>query len=152
MHVKDQTRTPHGNLLAPGRSRSLGPVSDIQPPRAASSDPQRAFREAVLKKIRADLAAEEALADLARVEVLPRLRTIIATARADGVCREVWLFGSFAWGRPGPDSDLDLLVEGDADELAWRISRELVRAVDAWRLDDAPPSLVARARSEGIAL
>src|SRR5690606_5986689 len=102
-------------------------------------------------RIRAELAAEEALAELARVEVLPRLREIVAAARADGVCGEVWLFGSFACGRPGTDSDLDLLVDGDADELAWRISRELLRAVDAWRLDDAPPSLIARARSEGIA-
>ena len=76
----------------------------------------------------------------------------MSAARAEDVCGEVLFFGSCAWGQPTEQSDVDLLVAGDADELAWRLAQAIACEVDAWRVEDAPPTLVARARAEGIAL
>lgn len=113
---------------------------------------QIAFRDAVRAKIRRDLAAEAATSERLRNDRVPHLREVIAAARAEGLCRGVWLFGSYAWGQPTERSDIDLLVDGDADEIAWRVSRALDCEVDGWPLTAAPAELVARARSEGIAL
>lgn len=122
-------------------------------PSTAATDPQLGtFRAAVLAKIRRDLADEAAATERLRAELLPRLRALVAAARADGVCDEVVLFGSYAWGRPTDRSDVDLLVAGDATELAWRVSRALGCEVDAWRLEDAPETLVARAQADGVTL
>ena len=121
-------------------------------PEHALSPDARLFRDSVLRKIRADVAAEAARAEALRAEVAPRLGAIVAAARADGVCGEVWLFGSFASGAPRDASDVDILVAGNADELAWRIGSALGRRVDAWRLEEAPEGLVTRARDTGVRL
>lgn len=123
-----------------------------QAPAPPSSPPHAAFRDAVLAKIRRDLAAEAEVSERLRSERLPRLSEIVAAARDEGICREVFLFGSYAWGNPTARSDLDLLVAGDADELAWRVGSALGCEVDAWELDRAPPALIERARTEGISL
>ena len=126
-------------------------MSDGAP--APSMDPLLvAFRDAVRRKIRADLDAEAAVSARLRAERIPQIREVVAGARAEGVCTRVWLFGSYAWGAPTEASDVDVLVEGDADEVAWRLTRSLGCEVDAWRLTDAPASLAARPMSDGIAL
>lgn len=111
-----------------------------------------AFREAVRAKIRRDLRDEAARAEALRRAVLPVLRREVETARTQGLCRRVWLFGSFAWGRPSDRSDLDLLVEGDEDEIAWRVSRACRREVHVIAFDRAPGTLRKRALAEGLSL
>ena len=110
------------------------------------------FRAAVLAKIRGDLAEEAVTSARLLDQRLAQLRPLVSAARAEGVCGEVLLFGSCGWGQPTEQSDVDLLVAGDADELAWRLAQAIDCEVDAWRVEDAPPALVARARAEGIAL
>src|SRR3989344_3958493 len=39
--------------------------------------------------------------------------------------QKVILFGSYAWGKPGPDSDLDLLVIKDIKKPRLELEREL---------------------------
>ena len=120
---------------------------------ASSPAPELAqFRAAVLAKIRRDLAEEAATSARLREQRLAQLLPLVSAARAEGVCGVVLLFGSYAWGQPTEQSDLDLLVEGDADELAWRVSHAIGCEVDAWRVADAPSALALRARSEGISL
>lgn len=139
------------SLRPAGASRSLRVMSEA--PRTAPTDPSHeAFREAVLAKIRRDLEAEARTSARLRTERLSLLRGLVLSARADGVCGEVVLFGSYAWGQPTERSDVDLLIEGDTRELAWRVGRTLGCEVDAWRIQDAPETLVERARAEGIAL
>ena len=72
--------------------------------------------------------------------------------RGAGHCGRVWLFGSFAWGRPGERSDIDLLVEGDDGEVAWEVSRACHREVHAIALQRAPDSLRERVLAEGVLL
>ena len=78
--------------------------------------------------------------------------------------RRVVLFGSHAWGHPGPDSDYDLLVlvrgEEDVRRLAGRIRRALrgipaafdivVRDVDVWqKWAQTPLTLEYRVEHDG---
>lgn len=111
-----------------------------------------AFRARVDATIAADIAREEAAAEVLRAAVVPVVRAVVARARDEGVCRRVWLFGSFAWGQPSEGSDIDLLVEGDEDELAYRVGAATLRAVHALDLDAAPASLRDRCTSDGVAL
>jgi predicted nucleotidyltransferase len=113
-----------------------------------------AFRRRVLEVIQADLDREAAEAEALRAELLPKVGEAVRAARAGGRCGRVWLFGSFAWGRPGGRSDVDLLVEGcaDPDALAAEIWRAVDRPVHVLQAPEAPESLVERARREGCPL
>ncbi|MBI5220386.1 MAG: nucleotidyltransferase domain-containing protein [Candidatus Liptonbacteria bacterium] len=42
--------------------------------------------------------------------------------------QKIILFGSYAWGKPGPDSDVDLLVVKEVDDTR-RLAREIDGAV-----------------------
>ncbi len=112
----------------------------------------RAFRAAVDRKIAADIAAEAAAADALRREILPLVRAAVAEVRQTGACQRVWLFGSFAWGEPIAESDIDVLVEGDADEVGYQIGKATRREVHAIALAEAPPSLVERCLADGVSL
>lgn len=111
-----------------------------------------AMRERVRAKIRNDIAREVAAADALRAAVVPIVATTVATAREAGHCQRVWLFGSFVWGRPTDASDIDLLVEGDADEVAYHVGRATSRDVHAHALATAPASLVERCVADGLVL
>lgn len=86
-----------------------------------------------------------------RGEVVPAVRACLATLRQAGRCRRAWLFGSYAWGQPTGRSDVDLLVEGAAApfSVAAEVGRATGRMVHVVPLEDAPASLVDRARTEG---
>jgi predicted nucleotidyltransferase len=111
-----------------------------------------AFRRRVDETIARRLEEEARASESLRTSVLAELKPEIERARADGVCGRVWLFGSFAWGEPRSDSDLDLLVEGDDAEIGWRVSRACRREVHVIREADAPLSLRSRVFEEGIPL
>jgi hypothetical protein len=83
------------------------------------------FREAVRRKIARDLEEESAAGAALRRRVLPAVARAVAEARAQGRCREAWLFGSYVWDTPRERSDVDLLVAGcdDAMELAGDVGR-----------------------------
>ena len=53
-----------------------------------------------------------------------------------------WLIGSLAWGRFGPTSDADVVVEGvsaeDIDTLWGRLGADLPVELDLLRLEDLP--------------
>jgi predicted nucleotidyltransferase len=82
-----------------------------------------------------------------------RLPAVAAHLRALGAT-DVVLFGSLAEGRFREDSDVDLAVRG----LDWRtVLGESVRCadlldrhVDLVRLEEAPPSLLARIAEVGV--
>lgn len=111
-----------------------------------------AFAARVRSVIRAQIAAEHAEAEALRARVVPLVREAVGAVRSAGHCREVWLFGSFAWGNPGARSDVDVLVVGDANEVGYAIGRATSREVHALGWDEAPPELRARATSEGLPL
>jgi predicted nucleotidyltransferase len=111
-----------------------------------------AFRRRIDEKIEADLRREHELSEQLRASLLPLLEREVALARAAGVCKRVWLFGSFAWGAPEPRSDIDLLVEGDDSALARRVEKALGREVHALGLQEAPAELVERALARGVVL
>lgn len=112
------------------------------------------FRARVIEKIQADLVREQAAADALRAEMGPRIAASVRTARQAGLCGRAWLFGSFSWGNPTANSDVDLLVEGctSPDGLAGRLWMELERPVHVVQLESAPQSLVERALGEGTPL
>lgn len=69
-------------------------------------------------------------------------RRIAAALNAE----KVILFGSYAWGVPRPDSDLDLLaVVPDAQEPLYRLARKAYRAL---RGLGVPVDVVIRTRSQ----
>lgn len=111
-----------------------------------------AMRRRARAKIAKDIAREVAAAEALRVAIIPVVRDTVASARHDGCCQRVWLFGSFVWGNPTDGSDIDLLVEGDADEVAYRVGLASSRDVHAHALDKAPAELVTRCLADGLAL
>jgi predicted nucleotidyltransferase len=113
-----------------------------------------AFRQRVLAGIQADLSREQAEESALRTAVTAATATVIAEARTRGSCGRAWLFGSFAWGRPEPRSDVDLLVEGcsDPDALAADVWTVINRPVHIVQLEKAPRSLAERVHRDGKAL
>jgi hypothetical protein len=123
---------------------------------ASLPDPQlvRAFRRAVLRHFEEQIAREGEEAEARRAAVVPLVRQSIARARDEGLCRSAWLFGSYAWGRPGERSDVDILVDDCLDP--FRVASLVARACgcDAHVVDwsDAPESLRLRVSAEGLPL
>lgn len=39
------------------------------------------------------------------------------------------LFGSYAWGKPGPDSDVDLFIVKETNHSSREMAREISRAI-----------------------
>lgn len=97
------------------------------------------FRQRVLEVIEEDLAREDAETEALRADVVGRAAEVLAAARAEGRCGKAWLFGSFAWGRPGKRSDVDVLVEDCAEPDAL--------AADLWRGTERPAHVVQRERA-----
>ena len=68
----------------------------------------------------------------------------------------IWLFGSLATGEVHAESDLDLAVEGLADDAYFQalgdLSRLLPCAIDLIRMEEAPQTLASRILDEGEAL
>jgi predicted nucleotidyltransferase len=126
---------------------------------AALKDPTRpeawaVFAAAVRRKIARDLEQEDATAAALRLTVLPLVAAAVASARQEGLCREVWLFGSFVWGAPTERSDVDLLVAGCDDPmlLAGVVGKAAARAVHVVRLESADAGLRERVLRDGRAL
>ncbi len=124
----------------------------MSPPSGESPELFATFRRAVLSKIRRDLVEERAAADSLRERIVPLVAEAVQSVRDEGRCGRAWLFGSFAWGNPHERSDIDLLVEGDDSEVAYRVGRACGRDVHALRFDEAPESLRQRCEAEGVAL
>jgi len=91
---------------------------------------------------------------LARLEPALRRAAILLRDRF-GAC-DVFLYGSFVWGRQGLASDIDLAVTGVEPrrqfEAIAAIGRLFDQPVDLLRIEDAPDSLRERIQSEGIRL
>lgn len=113
-----------------------------------------AFRRAVIAKIERDLAAEALEVTKIRERTLPLVRQSVEEARAQGLCGDVWLFGSFAWGQPSERSDVDLLLAAcrDPDSVAVVVGRCVRRDIHALRVEDAPDSLRERVFHDGVKL
>jgi hypothetical protein len=109
-----------------------------------------AFARTVRANIRRELADEAAQAESLRLRVVALVEQAVAEVRSQGIDLRAWLFGSFAWGKPGERSDIDILVDGPAlDELAWQIGRKCERMVHAVALGTAPASLRDRVLADG---
>ena len=106
-------------------------------------------RAAVEKAVTRKLAEEHAAADTRRAALLESLRPLALEAIARGLCRGVWLFGSFAWGHPGSASDVDLLVDGDADAVSVLLSEHLRLPLHVVAMQTAPDSLRERVLRDG---
>lgn len=114
----------------------------------------RALHHAVRRHLEQEIAQERAVAAARKVAVVPRVREGIAKARAEGLCRAAWLFGSYAWGEPGERSDVDVFVEGRADTMAIASIVGRACGLDVHVVDgaEAPESLKARVAAEGLPL
>jgi predicted nucleotidyltransferase len=114
----------------------------------------RAFGRAVRAHFEQEVAKELEQAEARRKVVLPCLRSALADARSQGLCGDAWLFGSYAWGRPGERSDIDLLVDGCADPfvVASVVGRACGLDVHVIELTEAPVSLKERVRADGVPL
>jgi len=145
----------HRSLEEATRWRASWTLSRLNSePRSPEAALLAAFRRAVRAKIEKDILREQADAAARREQTLPAIRRGLALARARGLCGAAWLFGSYAWGEPTAESDVDLLLDGceDPDGVAVLVGRETCTEVHAVELNHAPQSLVDRARREGLAL
>jgi len=105
---------------------------------------------------RARVGAQRAAAAERAAGLRERARAAARRLADEHGVRRVWLFGSLAWGQAHAGSDVDLLVEGLRPE-AWSAATALVEAevgaaVDLVRIEEAPPGLEARVRSQGVVL
>lgn len=137
--------------LACGDTR-CHPVS--MPPRLPDPDLLRAFGRAVRTHFENEVAEERKQAEARRDAVLPVVRSSIGRARAEGLCGDAWLFGSYAWGKPGERSDIDLLVDGCTDPfvVASVVGRACGLDVHVIELAEAPLSLKERVFENGVRL
>lgn len=55
-----------------------------------------------------------------------QLQEVVRTIVREHHPEKIILFGSWAWGEPGPDSDVDLFIVKDTD----RSTREVARDID----------------------
>ena len=140
------------------RTRLAGSDTSCDPqpmsPRLPDPDLVRAFARAVRAHFEEEVAKDREQAEARRTTVLPGVRSAIERARAEGMCDEVWLFGSYAWGEPGARSDVDLLVDGCADPfvVASLVGRACGLDVHVIDMSDAPASLKERVRKDGVPL
>ncbi len=111
----------------------------------------RKFRQAVHAKLTRDVETERAESEARRGQVLALLVPAIAEARDLGLCGRTWLFGSFAWGKPTQESDIDLAVEDCPDPFAVAslVGRRCRRDVHAVAVEDLPEGLEKRVLHEG---
>lgn len=105
---------------------------------------------------RGRLAAEREAAEAGRARALDEARHAARIlAERHGVSRVI-LFGSLAWRRFGPTSDIDLAVEGLAPGRFFRADAELAREislpVDLKLLSECPQVLRSRIEREGVVL
>lgn len=112
--------------------------------------------DACARAFRARIAAERTAAADRAAELHGRAKAAARKLAEEHGASRVWLFGSLAWGRAHAASDVDLLVEGLPAE-AWSAACALVEAevraaVDLVRVEEAPPELAARVRSQGVLL
>jgi predicted nucleotidyltransferase len=82
------------------------------------------------------LAREGAEVEARAARARERARVFARRLVEEYGAREVWLFGSLAWGRPHRDFDVDLAVKGLAHERYFRALS------DAWEAVGAPVDLV----------
>jgi predicted nucleotidyltransferase len=91
-----------------------------------------------------------------RAEVAERTRSrVVALVRERLPERaRAWLIGSLAWGEFGTRSDIDLVVDGMADDEALLLELALVEdlrlPVDLLRYQDLPLGLKERVDQEGL--
>ena len=109
------------------------------------------MREAYSRRAAARAEFEEAEATRLRA-LLPRVARHLKELGA----AEVYLFGALAEGRFRTDSDVDLATSGlgfhEALKAVATCGDLLEWAVDVVRLEDAPPTLVARVTETGVRL
>lgn len=102
------------------------------------------------------LAEQREAAEAGRARALEEARRAAKIlAERYGVSRVI-LFGSLAWRRFGPSSDIDLAVEGLAPSRSFRADAELAREiplpVDLKLLSECPPLLRGRIEQDGMIL
>lgn len=110
------------------------------------------YVDAWRKRLAAEREAAEARRHRALEEARHAARLLV---QRYGVSRVV-LFGSLAWRRFGPSSDIDLAVEGLPPRQFFRADAELAREiplpVDLKLLSECPPLLRRRIEEEGVSL
>jgi predicted nucleotidyltransferase len=113
-----------------------------------------AFRRSIRARIARALEAEQALAQQLAETVLPLVRAVVAQARQKGLCSGAWVIGSFAWGQPHAESDVDVVVDGcaDPDGLAAELARACRRDVHIVPWQDASEELKERTLADGVEL
>jgi len=109
--------------------------------------------EAVIARLLARRAEERrARVEARRERLVGALPALVAILERRGPTR-VWLFGSLAWGGVHDGSDIDLAAQDlPGDDLLGAQGELLVASpcrVDLLRIEEAPPSLAARIRSQG---
>jgi len=116
-------------------------------------DPEllKVFSRTIRRHFEEEIARERDAAAVRQATLLPLVREAIARARAEGLCKAAWLFGSYAWGQPGERSDVDIFVEGRADTIAIASMVGRACGLDVHVIDasEAPESLRNRVMAEG---
>jgi predicted nucleotidyltransferase len=87
-----------------------------------------------------------------REEILALLRSHFADLRSAFGVFKIGLFGSFASGNPGPDSDVDIVVEFDRPlGLRFMDLADYLHTLLHWRVDLLTPAGIAGIRNKEIA-
>lgn len=87
------------------------------------------------------------LQDVARISTVSVRRRIPQQAIEDAVCQivrhfqpqRVILFGSYAYGQPTPDSDVDLLIVMESDERPATRAMRVCQAIASASVSDGYP-------------
>ena len=98
-------------------------------------------------------AAKRRQAESRGAELRDDLRDLLEEEIGKGRVRRAWLVGSLAWGGFDLTSDVDVVVEGLAEEEAaslWdRLCTGLGASVDLLRLESLPRSFARRVEVDG---
>jgi uncharacterized protein len=112
--------------------------------------------ESLARSWRQRAAARSEAADRRTTELRLRAREAAEVLTRELGAKEVWLFGSLAYGRIHERSDVDLAASGIPDERYFealaRVSAIVGEPVDLVPLESASPSLRRRILTRGIRL
>lgn len=116
------------------------------------AQPWSIVRNAAKRHFEAQIAEEQRHGEQLRERILGQVKPIAARALESGICRRLWVFGSYAWGTPTDDSDLDVLVDGDAEQVARLLSEVMRLPLHVLAFAEAPQSLRDRVQDDGLLL
>ncbi|MGB9660644.1 MAG: nucleotidyltransferase family protein [Moorellaceae bacterium] len=116
------------------------------------------FDQSFLEMRRKVLEEEKREEEKWRTEALSKAKAVAKWLKENYTIKDVYLYGSLAWGGFGKHSDIDILVQGFKDkEHYWQMQSGAENIARPFELnllckEEVPPALWRKVKAKGIRL